>query len=222
MAHSRHCLVAAAAQGMAAGWRDGHASGSQASHRPHRAREASLGGVARLPDPAERDLWGPPPAWSGFAPQGARTLLSVYPDTSFLVSHYLPDRYSEQAQRLMASRPVLSQTPLHVAEWSHAVEQHVIWKVMTRDEADRLHALFQDHRSRGLFVEEALPANVLDLCARLARLHAGRLGLRTLDTLHVASALLLKADAFYTFDNKQWKLARAESLKAPKLRSRKA
>jgi predicted nucleic acid-binding protein len=37
--------------------------------------------------------------------------------------------------------------------------------------------------------------------------------MRTLDSLHVASALLLKAERFWTFDERQAKLAKAEGLK---------
>jgi predicted nucleic acid-binding protein len=47
----------------------------------------------------------------------------------------------------------------------------------------------------------------------LALRDAARLGLRTLDTLHVASTLELKADRFWTFDERQKKLARAAGLK---------
>jgi len=42
-----------------------------------------------------------------------------------------------------------------------------------------------------------------------------RLGTRTLDVLHFASALVLKADTFYTFDVNQGKLAKAEGLAVP-------
>jgi predicted nucleic acid-binding protein len=38
---------------------------------------------------------------------------------------------------------------------------------------------------------------------------------RSLDVLHVASALVLHAETFYTFDEKQRKLAKAEGLLAP-------
>ena len=41
------------------------------------------------------------------------------------------------------------------------------------------------------------------------------LGVRTLDLLHVASAVVLQADTFYSFDNDQRKLARAEGLHLP-------
>jgi len=56
-------------------------------------------------------------------------------------------------------------------------------------------------------VEIALPESAFDVCAQLARRHGARLGLRTLDTLHVASALELKAERFWTFDERQKKLA---------------
>lgn len=61
--------------------------------------------------------------------------------------------------------------------------------------------------------EAAIPENAFDLCADLARRHGAELGVRTLDSLHVACALELRADRFWTFDERQAKLARAEGLK---------
>ncbi|MGH9609315.1 MAG: PIN domain-containing protein [Bryobacteraceae bacterium] len=61
--------------------------------------------------------------------------------------------------------------------------------------------------------ETSLPELAFEVCCRLARRHAARLGSRTLDALHVASALELKAERFWTFDERQEKLARAEGLK---------
>jgi predicted nucleic acid-binding protein len=139
--------------------------------------------------------------------------LSTYVDTSFLVSLYLTDRHVQVAERLMATSPAIWITPFHVAEWTHAVEQHVFRGVLSRTEADRYHERFQQHRESGLWLEVALPDSVFDLCAELARRHAARLGVRTLDTLHVASALELKAERFWTFDDRQKKMARAAGLK---------
>jgi predicted nucleic acid-binding protein len=139
--------------------------------------------------------------------------LSTYADTSFFVSLYIPDRHSPEAERRMASRPVVWLTPLHIAEWTHAIEQHVLRKLVSRSEADRLHERFQQHRESGLWLEVALPESAFDVCAQLARRHGARLGLRTLDTLHVASALELKAERFWTFDERQKRLARAVGLK---------
>ncbi len=47
----------------------------------------------------------------------------------------------------------------------------------------------------------------------LARTYVAKLGTRTLDSLHVAAALELKAERFWTFDERQAKLAKAVGLK---------
>jgi predicted nucleic acid-binding protein len=139
--------------------------------------------------------------------------LSTYADTSFLVSLYIPDLHSPEAERRMASSPVVWLTPFHVAEWTHAVEQQVFRRAASRTEADYSHARFQQHRESGLWVEVTLPETVFDVCAQLARRYGARLGFRTLDSLHVAAALELKAERFWTFDERQKKLARAVGLK---------
>jgi predicted nucleic acid-binding protein len=139
--------------------------------------------------------------------------LSIYADTSFLVSLYLTDRHSAEAERRLASRPTVWLTPLHVAEWIHAVEQHVFRGMLSRSQADRLHDRFQQHRVGGLWMEAALPESAFDVCAQLGRRHGARLGVRTLDALHVASALELRAERFWTFDERQKRLARAAGLK---------
>jgi predicted nucleic acid-binding protein len=104
-------------------------------------------------------------------------------------------------------------TPLHVAEWTHAIEQHVFRKAISRSEADRLLQRFQEHRAQNLWREAPLPDRAFEACAELARRHAARLGVRTLDTLHVASAMELKAEHFWTFDDGQAKLAASVGLK---------
>ncbi len=139
--------------------------------------------------------------------------MSIYADTSFFVSLYLPDRHTPKAEGRMASRPGLWLTPLHVAEWMHAIEQHVFRRAVSRGEADRLVQRFDQHRTQGLWMDVALPALAFEVCAQLARRHVARLGCRTLDALHVASALELKARQFWTFDERQARLARAEGFK---------
>lgn len=139
--------------------------------------------------------------------------MNIYADTSFFVSLYLPDRHSPEAERRMAAKPALWLTPFHVAEWTHAIEQHVFRRLVSRSAADRLHARFEQHRESGLWMEIVLPESAFELCVRLAQRHGARLGLRTLDTLHVASALELRAERFWTFDERQKRLARTVGLK---------
>jgi predicted nucleic acid-binding protein len=104
-------------------------------------------------------------------------------------------------------------TPLHIAEWTHAIELHVFRKDLSRNDADRLLQEFQGHRSQNLWWQVPLPDQAFEVCVQLAQQHAARLGVRTLDTLQVASAIELKAQHFWTFDDRQAKLAAAVGLK---------
>jgi predicted nucleic acid-binding protein len=138
--------------------------------------------------------------------------LNAYVDTSVFVSLYLPDRHSLEAQRLV-SQALVWLTPLHIAEWTHAIEQHVFRKTISGDEAAHLHNAFQTSIQRGVWLEVLVPDSALQRCAELARRYAAKFGLRTLDTLHVACALELNAGTFWTFDERQQKLAKACNLK---------
>jgi len=139
--------------------------------------------------------------------------LNIYADSSVFVSFYINDRHSKEVREGMARRPALWFTPLHHAEWTHAVERHVFRGFLSTEGARKVYEHFAlDSRSR-LWVEAALPPGVFEVTAELARKHVARTGARTLDTLHVACALELKASAFWTFDERQRKLSKAAGLK---------
>lgn len=137
----------------------------------------------------------------------------VYADSSFLVSSYITDSHSAVADQLWLSNPQLILTPLHRAEWAHAIAQHVFRGVMSGADADRINNDFEMDRLAGLWTEVPLPEHAFELCADLARRYGPKLGVRTLDSLHVACALELKAERFWTFDERQAKLAKAQGLK---------
>jgi len=77
-----------------------------------------------------------------------------------------------------------------------------------------MHARLEDHQRTGRWIVLPMPELAFDLCADLARRCGPKLGVRTLDSLHVACALELKAERFWTFDERQAKLAKAEGLKS--------
>lgn len=139
--------------------------------------------------------------------------MNIYADTSFFVSLYLPDRHSSDAQHRMAQQSRIWLTSLHRAEWAHAIYQHVFQRKISPQEARQLYSQFEQDRNIGVWLETSLPDTIFNICAELARRHVAHLGTRTLDTLHVASALELRADTFWTFDDRQMRLAQTEGLK---------
>ena len=84
---------------------------------------------------------------------------------------------------------------------------------MTHDEANRVHQELDNDRAAGLWQRLEVPETALELCGDLGRRYGPKLGVRTLDSLHVACALEFKAERFWTFDDRQSKLARAVGLK---------
>lgn len=141
--------------------------------------------------------------------------MSAYADTSFFVSLYLPDRHSSLAEQRLATKPQVWLTPLHSAEWTHAVAQHVFRKEISALQARQAYAEFERDRRSGLWQAVDLPETAWATCAELAHRHGAKLGTRTPDSLHVASALDLGAKTFWTFDERQARLATAEGLSVP-------
>ncbi len=64
----------------------------------------------------------------------------------------------------------------------------------------------------GVWLLTGLPKTAYEASVRLGRQHGPSLGVRTLDTLHAAAALELKAKRFWTLDDRRAKLAQAEGL----------
>lgn len=137
----------------------------------------------------------------------------AYADSSILVSVYVADSHSTVADQLLFSGPQILLTPLHQAEWAHAISQHVFRGQLSTAESDHLEREFEADQLAGLWVKVAMPENAFEICAGLARRYGRKLGVRTLDSLHVACALELKAERFWTFDGRQAKLAKALGLK---------
>ena len=134
-------------------------------------------------------------------------------DTSFLVSLYLEDSHSHKADQMLGTLTECFLTSLHRAEWFHAIAQHVFRGAITKIKAGELHSQFEQDTKTGPWREVAVPEHAFQLCADLGRRYGPKLGVGTLDTLHVACALELKADRFWTFDERQAKLAKAVGLR---------
>jgi predicted nucleic acid-binding protein len=139
--------------------------------------------------------------------------LTVYADSSFFVSIYVEDVHSKAAEQLVSSGTRVWFTPLHYAECTHAVAQQLFHKNLAAPAAQQAYRELKEDRAAGLWIEVEMPEGVFEVCADLARRYGPRFGVRALDSLHVACALQLKAEQFWTFDERQAKLAKATGLK---------
>jgi len=140
-----------------------------------------------------------------------------YADTSFLISLYLSDSHSATAARIMASKPTIFLTPLGELELANALELAVFRSQIGAETVKQARAALRQDVADGVYSLQAMPATVYERAAGIAQKRSARFGTRTLDILHVASALILGAHAFFSFDDRQRKLAHAEGLRSPSL-----
>ncbi len=138
----------------------------------------------------------------------------TFADTGFLASLYLQESTSAAARAAVRADAVrLPFTTLVELELRNAFNRAVHRQRITVAER---HALWRDVEAdiaRGFLVPTGLPAAAWHERTRiLSDLHTPATGARTLDLLHVAAALILKADLFFSFDERQRKVAAAEGL----------
>lgn len=137
----------------------------------------------------------------------------LYLDTSAFLKLYVRESGSELVQQTVANQS----EPLPVwdileAELHNALQLKVFWKELSKAEAAKQHALFQQRKAKGLYyVPEIRRAALMDEFRRLSA-HTPKLGCRTMEVLHVACSCQLDADQFLTFDARQNKLAKTAGL----------
>lgn len=136
----------------------------------------------------------------------------AYADTGFLISLYGEDDLSSAATALIKSKPLFLVTPLVEAEFTNACHLRVFRKQWTRTQSHAVQDLFRQHAGAGVLRREDLRSDVWQAALRLSRRHTSRQGTRTLDLLHVATVLVFKPDVFFTFDERQRRVAKAERL----------
>jgi predicted nucleic acid-binding protein len=122
------------------------------------------------------------------------------------------DANSSLAAGRMNQHPEVWLTPLNRTELAHAIQQRVFRNQINEFEARRAWTAFEDDCVAGLWFFVPFPERAWQISIDLVRRHGPTLGIRTLDTLHVACALELKPDRFWTFDQRQAQLAAAVGL----------
>jgi predicted nucleic acid-binding protein len=142
--------------------------------------------------------------------------LSVYADASFLFSLYAIDAHSRSAAKLIRqAKPPLLLSELTQIEFVNALRLNQHRHQLTADETDELDRMFHEDIRAGILVVRGLEPTAFARATELSRKHTPGLGVRTLDILHVACAVTLGAKSFFTFDQRQAKLAQAAGLRTP-------
>jgi predicted nucleic acid-binding protein len=139
----------------------------------------------------------------------------IYPDTSFLFSLYVKEDETPQAQAYAEQlAEALTFTPFHRLELRTAFRLRVFRGELEPDKLRRALRLSDEHVTEGFLQHTPLVwADALREAERLGEAHLTETGARSGDLFHVASAVVLGAREFVTFDQRQTLLARRAGLK---------
>jgi predicted nucleic acid-binding protein len=138
-----------------------------------------------------------------------------YADSSFLVSCYIRDANTAAARTYLtrAAAP-LALTALHALEVRNAFQLGIFRKLLTVTEAAEAWTNLQaDLRAGRLLRANVKWPPVFRFASHLSEKHSATDGTRSLDIIHVASARIMQAIEFVSFDARQRALASAIGLK---------
>jgi predicted nucleic acid-binding protein len=139
--------------------------------------------------------------------------LTVYLDSSLVVSLYGIDANSAAAQTAIqqcSEVPVI--TNLCQIEVLNAFGLQTFRKQVSAQRADFSIRNFDEDLRAGIFRLKSLPESAFLRARQISLQFTATTGVRAVDLLHVAAALELGADAFFSFDLAQRELAKTVGL----------
>ena len=148
--------------------------------------------------------------------------MTAYFDTSVITKWYLPEPDSADALRVRARfAPPAVLTHLHRVELVTAWHLKVFRQEISREIVEQAWGHVEADVAVGLW--EFPTYDLVDVYSQaesISRQHTATVGVRSLDILHVAAAIVLRASAFVTHDDRQAGLARAVGLRVTTLHAR--
>jgi len=143
--------------------------------------------------------------------------MSVYLDTSAFVCLYYPEIFSERVAQFVTECSLYF-TPLHELETKNALMLKVFRKEADLNAAKNTMRLIEKDLKHGLLVRPSVDwVDIFRISVNLAEKHTGRVGSRSLDILHVATAQTIGVEQFLSFDDRQKVLAKKAGLNVVKL-----
>jgi len=139
----------------------------------------------------------------------------VYVDTSVIVKLYIKEEYSLEASNwLKENNEALPLTSFHELELTNAIHLKQFRAEITLEETRLIMSRFEEHEKSGIYYRPQLDWSAIFIHAiELSKKHSASIGSRSLDILHVASALSINADRLLTLDDRQTRLAALAGLK---------
>ena len=133
----------------------------------------------------------------------------LYVDTSVIVKLYIKEKHSlDVSNWLKENNEAIPLTTFHELEFSNAINLKKFRSEITTEEIHLIMAKVAEHKSKGVFYRPQISwTDTFKYAVDLSRKHTSKTGSRSLDILHVASALSIKTDRFLTFDERQSQLA---------------
>jgi predicted nucleic acid-binding protein len=99
-------------------------------------------------------------------------------------------------------------------EFINAINLKQFRTEITPAEISFIMSRFEEHETDGIYYRPQLDwSAIFSHAVDLSKKHSADIGSRSLDILHVASALSIKADRFLTLDDRQTRLADLAGLK---------
>lgn len=140
--------------------------------------------------------------------------MSLYFDTSALLKLYTPERETARLSRWLQDQGLpLVFTSLHELELFNSLELKLFRKEISRSDVEKSSKDIRGDVGRGVYFRPPISWNeVFTVSVGLSHSHTATEGYRSLDILHVASALVLNCSHFVTYDNPQLRLARRSGL----------
>ena len=145
----------------------------------------------------------------------------IYVDTSAIVKLYIKEPGSGTVSEwIKNNNEPIPLTGLIELELINALQLKQFRDELNNDEFENIISLLHDHEQRGVYYRPVVEwPGVFSFAISLSNNHTPNCGARSLDILHVASALAMKAETFLTFDKRQAELTAMVGLKTVNLAS---
>jgi predicted nucleic acid-binding protein len=133
----------------------------------------------------------------------------IYVDTSVIVKLYIREELSREASNwLKMNNEAVPITRFHELEFINAIQLKQFRSEITKDETLCIFSKFNEYENMGIFYRPQMDwSEIFKYAVDISKKHTATIGARSLDILHIASALSIKAENFLTVDGRQSEVA---------------